>query len=142
MTPLGANVLLEPINQIDMPGYFLSSFETCAKLVVDAASAHVRMQFDAYHCARIAGDVPAELRRWLPLVGHLQIASAPDRAEPDHGDVDYGELFALLAELGYEGDIGCEYHPANGTLSGLGWIQHHRQKQERQAAAERRAANG
>ena len=121
--PYGVKVLLEPINPVDMPGYHLCSFETCAQVIAGAASRQVGMQFDAYHCARLGGEVVDALRRWFSLVGHVQVASAPDRREPDHGEVDYAEVFATLAELRYTGAVGCEYRPANGTLAGLSWMR-------------------
>ncbi len=56
-------------------------------------------------------------------VGHFQIAGVPERHEPDTGEVNYGYLFDLIDELGYEGWIGCEYIPAAGTSEGLGWFK-------------------
>ncbi len=55
-------------------------------------------------------------------IGHVQIASVPDRHEPDDGEVNYPYLFRLLDELGYEGWIGCEYRPRGNTNDGLGWL--------------------
>jgi hydroxypyruvate isomerase len=54
---------------------------------------------------------------------HIQIAGVPERHEPDTGEVNYGYLFRLLDQLGYEGWIGCEYRPADGTVEGLGWMK-------------------
>jgi hydroxypyruvate isomerase len=31
-------------------------------------------------------------------------------------------MFKLLEELKYDGWIGCEYRPAQGTAAGLGWM--------------------
>ena len=77
---------------------------------------------DLYHCQIVEGDVATRLRRHLPHVGHIQIAGVPDRHEPDTGELNYPYLFRLLDELGYQGWVGCEYRPANGTVAGLGWL--------------------
>ncbi|STT03357.1 hydroxypyruvate isomerase [Klebsiella pneumoniae] len=52
----------------------------------------------------------------------IQIASLPDRHEPDEGEINYPWLYALLDKTGYDGWIGCEYIPRTDTLSGLGWF--------------------
>ncbi|MFN9953165.1 MAG: TIM barrel protein, partial [bacterium] len=54
--------------------------------------------------------------------GHVQIASVPDRHEPDVGELNYPWLFAMMDQAGYEGWIGCEYRPRHGTATGLGWL--------------------
>jgi hydroxypyruvate isomerase len=78
---------------------------------------------DFYHVQIVEGDIAMKLRRYLPHVGHVQIAGVPERNEPDTGEVNYGYLFRLLDELGYQGWVGCEYRPARGTVDGLGWMK-------------------
>jgi hydroxypyruvate isomerase len=56
------------------------------------------------------------------------MASVPTRNEPDGGELDYAETFALIDQLGYAGWVGCEYRPRagaqpGGTSAGLGWFQ-------------------
>lgn len=118
----GIDLLLEPINGKDMPGYFLNDFERAAGYVREARRPNVKLQFDMYHCELIHGDVPGKLRALYPLVGHVQIASAAGRHEPDASGPDYPALFSQLDGLGYGGFVGCEYRPAHGTLEGLGWF--------------------
>ena len=80
---------------------------------------------------RTFGDIATKLRAYLPTgrVGHLQIAGVPERHEPDVGEMNYGYLFEVIDRLGYAGWIGCEYRPANGTSSGLGWLRAWREAQ-------------
>ncbi len=59
----------------------------------------------------------------FPFQPLRQIAGVPERHEPDTGEVNYPYLFRLLDELGYDGWLGCEYRPAQGTVEGLGWRQ-------------------
>ena len=126
LAPHGINLLLEPINGRDMPGYFLNDFDRAADYVREAGRDNVRLQFDMYHCELIHGDVAGKLRALYPLVGHVQIASANGRHEPDSAGPDYPSLFTLLDELGYDGFVGCEYRPKAGTLEGLGWFSEYR----------------
>ncbi|MDV0653309.1 TIM barrel protein, partial [Klebsiella quasipneumoniae subsp. similipneumoniae] len=59
---------------------------------------------------------------------HIQIASLPDRHEPDEGEINYSWIYALLDKAGYDGWIGCEYIPRADTLSGLEWFSPYRKK--------------
>jgi hydroxypyruvate isomerase len=68
------------------------------------------------------GDISRGLAAMIPIIGHIQIASVPDRAEPDSGELDYGHVFGVLEALGYEAPIGAEYKPRDGTDNGLGWL--------------------
>ncbi|WP_016673693.1 TIM barrel protein, partial [Yersinia pestis] len=61
-------------------------------------------------------------QHYWPLISHIQIASVPERHEPNKGEVNYPWLFQQLVIKNYPGWIGCEYQPENETFSGLGWL--------------------
>lgn len=124
----GIDLLLEPINGKDMPGYFLNDFDAAAAYVRGANRPNVRLQFDMYHCELIHGDVSGKLKALYPLVAHVQIASANGRHEPDDAGPNYPQLFVELDGLGYAGFVGCEYRPKAGTLEGLGWFAPYRKQ--------------
>ena len=119
----GVTLVLEPINPRDMPGYFLASLDRGAALIEQLGIANLRLQFDIYHCQIIHGDVTMRLRRMMPVLGHVQIASVPSRNEPDGEELNYPFLFRQLDALGYDGYVGCEYRPRAGTVDGLGWFR-------------------
>ncbi len=127
-----ANVtlLLEPINTRDMPGYFLNYQREAHAVVEEIGSPALRVQMDLYHCQIVEGEVSRQLQTYLQSPGnnvaHMQIASVPDRHEPDSGEVDYHQVFALIETLHYDGWIGCEYRPRGGTSEGLGWLRDRR----------------
>ncbi|MFO1149644.1 MAG: 2-oxo-tetronate isomerase [Alsobacter sp.] len=123
MGELGVDVVLEPINPRDMPGYFLSDFNRAAEFVADSGRANVRLQFDIYHRQIMHGDVTMALRAMMPIIGHVQVASVPSRHEPMGEELDDAFLFRELDRLGYAGFVGCEYRPAGGTREGLGWFE-------------------
>ena len=118
----GITLVLEPINGRDMPGYFLNSVDGAAALIDELALPNLKLQFDFYHCQIIHGDVTMRLRKLMPLVGHVQVASVPSRNEPDGEELAYPFLYAELDRLGYAGFVGCEYRPRAGTVDGLGWF--------------------
>jgi hydroxypyruvate isomerase len=121
----GIEVMIEPINRRDAPGYFLSSLSLALE-VIDRLQRRPRLQFDFYHLQIIQGDLIRSFEHCYGRVGHVQIAGVPDRHEPDGGEVDYRAVFRLLDRL-YSGWVGCEYRPAasgpSGTSAGLGWMR-------------------
>lgn len=125
---VGVDILIEPINGRDMPGYFLHRQAEAHAIVREVGASNLKVQLDLYHCQIVEGDLTTTLRRDLPTgrVGHLQIAGVPDRHEPDRGELDVRHLFDVIDELGFDGWIGCEYNPRAGTSEGLGWLKDYR----------------
>lgn len=124
----GVDLLIEPINTRDIPGFFLNRQDHAHEIVRSVGAANLKVQMDLYHCQIVEGDLAMKLERYVPSgnVGHLQMAGVPERHEPDGGEVNYPYLFALIDRLGYGGWIGCEYRPRAGTSAGLGWLQPYR----------------
>lgn len=122
----GIMLLIEPINTRDIPGYFLNTQAAAHAIREEVGAANLKVQMDLYHAQIVEGDIATKLRRHLPHIGHIQIASVPERNEPDGGELNYPYLFRLLDELGYDGWLGCEYRPAGGTVEGLGWLAAYR----------------
>jgi hydroxypyruvate isomerase len=116
-------LLLEPINQRDKPGYFYSTIGEAAALIDRVGAPNISVMFDVYHVGVSEGDILKRLERHLPMIGHVQIAAVPSRAEPDEGEIAYGVVFATLDQLSYAGWIGCEYRPRAGTDEGLRWVK-------------------
>ena len=121
--PYGLDVVIEPINPRNVPGYFLNDFVFAYDLIDELKIANLKLQFDIYHCQIIHGDVTMRLRQMMPVIGHIQIASIPSRNEPDGEELNYPFLFAELDRLGYGGFVGCEYNPRGKTADGLGWFK-------------------
>jgi hydroxypyruvate isomerase len=88
-----------------------------------AGRANVKIMFDVYHVGVAEGDVLTKLRKFIPQIGHVQIAAVPSRAEPDEGEINYPVIYAELDKLGYSGWVGAEYKPRAGTDEGLGWMR-------------------
>ena len=105
-----------------MPGYFLNYQQDAHALLEQVGAANLKVQMDFYHAQIMEGDIISTFRQHLRQIGHVQIASVPDRHEPDAGELNYPWLFAMMDEAGYDGWIGCEYRPRQGTTSGLGWM--------------------
>lgn len=119
----GMNVLIEPINHRDVPGYHISRVEHAAEIIAALERGNLRLMFDCYHSQIMQGDLITRIRDHLQLIGHIQIAAVPSRAEPDEGEVDYTWLVREIRDLGYSAPIGAEYKPRSGrTSDGLAWL--------------------
>lgn len=116
----GLTVTIEPINPVDIPGYFLRTMEEAAAIIERVGADNLRLQFDAYHAAMIGRDPVAEWRRHRARIAHVQVAGAPGRHEPDTAQM--AALLRALQDDGYEGYVGCEYRPRGLTEDGLGWV--------------------
>jgi hydroxypyruvate isomerase len=123
LQPYGLDLVIEPINPRNVPGYFLNDFNFARDLIVELQIPNLKLQFDIYHCQIIHGDVTMRLREMMPVIGHIQIASIPSRNEPDGEELNYPFLFTELDRLGYGGFVGCEYNPRAKTTDGLGWFK-------------------
>lgn len=117
----GLELLVEPINPYDIPGFHLTTVAQVLRLLDAVGEPNVRVQYDVYHQQRTSGELVGTLQRHLPRIGHVQVADTPGRHEPGTGEIDYRFVFAQLDALGYDGWVGCEYKPATTTEAGLGW---------------------
>ncbi len=129
----GLDVLIEPINTRDIPGFYLNRQDQAHSIIEEVGASNLKVQMDLYHCQIVEGDVAMKIRQYLPTgrVGHFQIAGVPERHEPDIGEVNYPYLFDVIDEVSktcnWQGWVGCEYKPklggqAGGTSAGLGWL--------------------
>ena len=114
-------LLVEPINTLDIPGFFLNRTEQAVQLIADVRSSNLFIQYDIYHMQVMEGDIARTVQKHLPRIAHIQLADNPGRNEPGTGEINYPFLFRHLDTIGYRGWVGCEYKPRTTTVEGLGW---------------------
>jgi hydroxypyruvate isomerase len=117
------NLLIEPINTFDIPGFFLSTTKQASEVLAEVGASNLLIQYDIYHAQRMEGELANTIEKNLSKIGHIQLADNPGRNEPGTGEINYAYLFKFLDRIGYQGWIGCEYKPASSTEAGLGWIK-------------------
>ncbi|PHK96890.1 hydroxypyruvate isomerase [Pseudoroseomonas rhizosphaerae] len=118
----GMKAVIEPINQRDIPGIFMTTMQQGADIIAAVGPDKLGLQFDLYHCQVSEGDIVKRVEKHLPIIAHMQVADVPGRNEPGTGEVNWPFVFDRLDALGYRGWIGCEYRPAGETVAGLGWF--------------------
>ncbi|WP_022940325.1 2-oxo-tetronate isomerase [Psychromonas hadalis] len=118
----GIELMIEPLNDRDVPNYFISHQRDAVELIKQVNRPNVKLQLDLYHAQIMDGDLSTLIKEVAPFIGHVQIASIPERHEPFEGELNYPHLFNVLEEAGYHGWIGCEYNPKKTTEEGLSWV--------------------
>lgn len=118
----GIKLLVEAVNTFDIPGFAIARTPHVLALIRDIGSDNLFVQYDIYHMQRMEGELAQTLQSQLQHIAHIQLADNPGRHEPGTGEINYPYLFGLLDRIGYQGWIGCEYKPKNGTVAGLGWL--------------------
>ena len=116
-------LLIEPLNTVDRPGYFVSRSDDVVALLQELNAPNVKLLFDIYHIQIMEGDLLRRMERHWSHIGHVQIASVPHRQEPDQGEINLPVILQALQSRGYRGFVGAEYNPRGDTVSGLSWAR-------------------
>lgn len=115
--------VIEPINPFSVPGYFLNDYKYAIETIKAVGSANIKLMADIFHMQMICGNISNNLKEFAPFIGHVQIAQAPNRNEPNsNGELDYRYVLNELNKIGYSDFIGLEYKPLTSTTEGLKWI--------------------
>ncbi|MGH7660965.1 MAG: TIM barrel protein, partial [Vulcanimicrobiaceae bacterium] len=114
---------IEPINHRDIPGYYLNTTRQAIAVIDRVGAPNLKLQLDLYHVQITEGDLAHRIRSLAGRFAHVQIAGNPERNEPDRGEVNYAYVLDVLDATGYDGWVGCEYRPKNGTREGLAWAR-------------------
>ena len=120
----GVWLLLEPLNTLDRPGYFLTGSAQARRIIEAVEGKNVGLQFDVYHMQIMEGSLARTIEAHRDVIEHFQVAGVPGRREPDaEQEINYPFLLDLIDRLGFDGWVGCEYRPRAGTVAGLGWAR-------------------
>lgn len=107
----GTRILIEAINDRDVPGYLVPTPPAVLELIELAEADEVLLLYDAFHAARMGEDPCIDVTRWLPRVGHIHYADCPGRGAPGTGNTDLTAFLRALERGGYGGAVGLEFEP-------------------------------
>lgn len=115
-------LLVEPINDYDMPDFYINTTKKAMELIERVNSKNIYLQYDVYHAARKDENHKLILEKYFDRIGHIQVADSPDRHQPGTGDIKYKTIFEELGNLGYKEFISMEYKPNPNTSASLDWL--------------------
>jgi hydroxypyruvate isomerase len=120
----GLDLMIEPVNHLDMPGFYLNTTDQAMEFIQAADRDNIYLQYDIYHAEREGEDHEQVLQKYFPKIGHVHIADNPGRNEPGTGTIPLKKLMDKLDEMGYQGYVGSEYKPTTEkTADSLGWVR-------------------
>jgi hydroxypyruvate isomerase len=116
----GITLVIEPLNELlDHVGYYLVRSDEAFEIIDRVGSDHVKVVFDIYHQQISEGNVIRNATANVAKIGHFHAAGNPGRHELTRGELNYREIFAAIAETGYNGFVGLEYWPLDPPEDGL-----------------------
>lgn len=99
-------LILEPIYGT----YFVDSAEPFG-MIEEIGSDHLKLLYDLYHYQMMEGNIVQTIRKNIDKIGHIHIASTPNRTEITSGELNYTYLLKEIKEMGYTETIALEYRP-------------------------------
>jgi hydroxypyruvate isomerase len=121
---VGASVLVESINSVDIPGFPVDTSGKALEVITKAGAPNIGFLADLYHLAKMEEDVAHVLSACRDSILHVQVADPPGRGAPGTGTLDFEPLFSQLADQGYDQWVGLEYVPSDPARSAtsFGWL--------------------
>ena len=121
--PYGIDVLLEPLNNEMVPNYLISSHIEMAEIIREIGLKNVKLQFDLFHAQSMHGNLTKTLHATKDVIGYIQVGSVPSRKEPGTEEINFPYFCRQVEDIGYNGFVGLEYHPKQGTEAGFSLIE-------------------
>ena len=107
-------LVLEAINGVFVPGYFLCDTSACLEVVREVDHPQVTMFFDCYHQQLSGGRLVDNLVESLPWVASVHCADVPGRHQPGTGEINFHTIRRVLEEQGYDRQLTFEVVPKDG----------------------------
>jgi hydroxypyruvate isomerase len=118
----GLQIVIEPINEQEYPGYLAPTPDSVAELIELCGSDAIGLLLDLYHVARAGADPFEAIERYSALIGHVQVSDFPGRGPIGSGSLDVWGILQALAAHGYTGALGLEYEPRGSTQASLAFL--------------------
>src|SRR5450755_901847 len=112
-------LLLETIDPIENPKYFLTSANEAFEIVKAVNHPQVEFLYDFFHEQIAEGNLIDKLEKNIAHVALVHIADVPGRHEPGTGEINYGSIFRKLGELKYRGTVAMEFLPTGDPVAQL-----------------------
>lgn len=113
------DALLEPIDRLENPTYWMDGVEEAATITRAVDSQRIKVLYDFYHEQRTRGNVIEKLEKVIDQVTLVHIADVPKRSDPGTGEMNYENIYRKLKQLHYQGMIAMEFYPESDPVDAL-----------------------
>lgn len=113
------DALLEPIDRLENPTYWMDGVEEAATITRAVGSQRIKVLYDFYHEQRTRGNVIEKLEKVIDQVTLVHIADVPKRSDPGTGEMNYENIYRKLKQLNYQGMIAMEFYPESDPVEAL-----------------------
>lgn len=117
--PKKIGLLLENIDPLENPKYFLTSVSEGFDIVRSTAAPNVKFLYDFFHDQIAEGNLLAKLEKNFNQVGVVHVADVPGRHDPGTGEINYPNIFRKLGQLGFNGYVAMEFIPEGDPVEAL-----------------------
>ncbi|HTA35381.1 MAG TPA: TIM barrel protein, partial [Solirubrobacteraceae bacterium] len=90
----GLQLVLEPINARDFPGYLAPSANAIVELIEASGDDRIGLLLDSFHLARAGEDPAVAIARHAERIAHVQLSDCPGRGAPGTGTLDFVTIFS------------------------------------------------
>ena len=108
----GVTLVLEGVNNITMPGMYMTTATQTGEVVRAANSPNIKILYDTWHMQQMEGNMMAMLNKYADVLGYLHIGDVPERHEPGTGEINWSRFKQEIDRIGYQGFWGFELDPA------------------------------
>jgi hydroxypyruvate isomerase len=107
-------LVLEAINSVFVPGYFLRDTSAALELCREIDHPQVTIFFDCFHQQLSGGRLIDNLVEALPWVSSVHVADVPGRHQPGTGEINFRSIKRVLDDRGYDKQLTFEVTPVGG----------------------------
>jgi hydroxypyruvate isomerase len=76
----------------------------------------VQFLYDIYHEQMGYGNLIDKLDKHIDVIGLIHIADVPGRHEPGTGEINYGNIYRKMGQLGYRHNVAMEFMPTGDPV--------------------------
>ncbi|HYM10914.1 MAG TPA: TIM barrel protein [Bryobacterales bacterium] len=124
VAPHGITLIVEVLNTlVNHAGYYLNRTAEAFEIVREVASPQVKILFDIYHVQIMEGNLIDTIRKNIAAIGHFHVGDVPGRHEPGTGEINYGNVFKAIHQLGFRDFAAMEYMPSKDPMTTLAEVR-------------------
>jgi hydroxypyruvate isomerase len=117
----GVTLVLEAVNNISVPNYFLTRTRDSGDIARVVGSPNFKILYDIWHMQQMEGNLVRNITEYIDVIGYVHIGDCPERHEPGTGEINFNRIKKTLEGLGYEGIYGLELEPSLPSSESCKW---------------------